>query len=143
GFKVAKPVLTRAFKKTYGLELTDVFTDFDLAVGTYRRTAGVLIPEATKVAWETKKSEIEAAAPGITREKFVYGLSRESYEKEWGRDYDKLGVFDKTMAFLIRIVPKVGPFKVLAFKPPTPSAERMFFASFDATLVSYRGLLKR
>jgi zinc dependent phospholipase C len=143
GFKVAKPLLGRAFRKTYGLELTDVFTDFDLAVGTYRRSAGVLIPEATKVAWETKKSEIEAAVPGITREKFVYGLSRENYEREWGHDYDKPGVFDKTMAFLIRIVPKIGPFKVLAFKAPTPAAERMFFASFDATLVSYRGLLNQ
>src|SRR5687768_1090569 len=38
GFEVAKPVLERAFLRTYGLELGDVFGNLDLAIGTYRRT---------------------------------------------------------------------------------------------------------
>lgn len=143
GFKVSKDVLGRAFKKTYGLELKDVFKSVDLAIGSFRLAVSTIIPEATKVAWETKKDEIEKLTPGIAREKFVYNLSRAGYEKEWGKEYERPGPFAKTMAFLFRIVPKVGPFKAVAFKPPTPETEKMFQDSFNATLDRYRALLAR
>lgn len=143
GFKVSKDVMARAFKKTYGLEMKDVFGNIDLAIGTFRRTVSAIIPEMTRVAWELKKDEIEKAAPGITREKFVYNLSRASYEKEWGSEYKKPGFFTKTTAFFFRILPKVGPLKALDVKPPTPEAERLFMESFNATLALYRDLLAR
>jgi hypothetical protein len=142
GFKVSKDVLARAFKGTYGLELKDVFGNIDMAVGTYRKAVSDIIPEMTKVAWELKKDEIQKAAPGITREKFVYNLSRASYEKEWGGEYEKPGLFAKSMAFIFRVMPKVGPFKALAFRAPTPEAERLFMTSFNTTLDHYRELLR-
>jgi hypothetical protein len=141
GFKVSKDVLARAFKRTYGLELKDVFGNLDLAIGTFRRTVSSIIPEMTKVAWEMKKDEIEKASPGITREKFVYNLSRAGYEKEWGKEYEKPGFFSKSMAYFFRVMPKVGPLKAFAFRAPTPEAERMFMESFNATLDRYRALL--
>ena len=143
GFKVSKPVVERAFKKTYGLDVGDVFANFDLAIATFRRAVGTVIPEMTKVAWETKKDEIEKASPGITRDKFTYQLSRAEYEKEWGKEYKKPGAFDKTLTLFFRVVPKVGPFRVLSFKVPTAEAERMFVASFDQTLSRYRVLLSQ
>jgi zinc dependent phospholipase C len=142
GFKVSKPVLERAFKKTYGIEIKDVFANLDLAIGTYRRAVSGLIPELTKVAWQTKKDEIEKGSSGVTRDKFIYTLPRASYEREWGREYDNPGFFAGAMAWLTRIVPKVGPLKALAFKPPNAETERLFIASFNATFESYRALLK-
>lgn len=139
GFKVSKPVLQRAFKATYGFDLKDIFTDLDLALGTYRRTASVIIPETTKVAWEIKKNELERA--GATREKFMYTLSRSDYDKEWGAQYEKPGLSDKALALFLRVVPKIGPFAPLGFKTPTPEAERMFIESFNATLKGYRAVL--
>jgi hypothetical protein len=141
GFKVSKPVLERAFAKTYGLKLTDVFNNLDLAIGTYRRSVSQIIPQMTKVAWETKKDDIEKATPGITREKFLYNLSQADYEKEWGNQYEKPGAGSKILAFFFRIIPKVGPFKALDFKAPTPEAERLFMESFNATLDRYRAML--
>ncbi|HYV07841.1 MAG TPA: zinc dependent phospholipase C family protein [Blastocatellia bacterium] len=141
GFKVSKTVVERAFQKTYGLDVDDVFVDFDLAIATFRRAVSTVIPEMTKVAWETKKDQIEKASPGITRDKFVYQLSREEYEREWGKEYKKPNAFDKTLALFFRVVPKVGPFRAISFKVPTPEAERMFEASFDQTLSRYRSLL--
>src|SRR6185369_12246140 len=76
GFKVSKPVLERAFKKTYGIELKDLFASLDLALGTYRRAVSTVIPEMTKVAWESKKDEIAKQTPGVTRDKFIYRVSR-------------------------------------------------------------------
>src|SRR5579863_4051773 len=91
GFKVAKPLLERAFEDTYAIPMKNVFKDLDLALGTYRRTISNLIPTMTKVAWDAKKDEIGKTAPGITRRRFVYNLRRASYEKEWGQSYEKPG----------------------------------------------------
>lgn len=143
GFKVSKEVLERAFLKTYGMELKDVFLSLDLAIGTYRRTVSVLIPEMTKVAWELKKDEIQKTKPGITREQFLYNLTRADYEKEFGSEYEKPGFFAKSTAWLFRVMPKIGPFKPFAFKPPTPEAEKAFMESFNTTVARYRTLLSQ
>jgi hypothetical protein len=141
GFKVSKKLLERAFAKTYGFEMKDLFVSLDLAIGTYRRAVSGVIPEMTKVAWELKKDEIEKNSPGITREKFVYNLSRADYEKDFGKEYENPGFFAKATSWLFRVLPKVGPLKSLAFKPPTPEAERFFMESFNTTLDQYRAML--
>jgi hypothetical protein len=141
GFKVSKELLERAFLKTYDLELKDQFVSLDLAIGTFRRAVSGLIPEMTKVAWELKKDDIVKATPGMTRDKFLYSMSRADYDKEFGKEYEKPGFGTKLLGGLVRILPKVGPLKALAFKPPTPEAERLFIESFNATLTRYRALL--
>lgn len=141
GFKVAKPMLERAFKNTYGIEMKEIYGSVDLAVGTYRRSMSVVIPLATKVAWEIKKDEIKKLAPGITSDQFVFNFSRKSYEKEWGEQYEGGGLVARTLAVFFRILPKVGPLKAFAFKPLTPETERMFILSFNTTLDQYRALL--
>jgi hypothetical protein len=138
GFKVSKPVLERAFFKTYGIELKDVFLSVDLALGTFRHTVGGLIPEMTKVAWETKKDDIMKAKPGTTQGKFLYNLSRASYEKEWGNEYERPGICARILAFFFRLIPRFGPFKALAFHEPTPAAQKLFMESFNKTLDNYR-----
>ena len=138
GFKVSKPLLERSFQDTYGIELKDVFKSLDLALGTYRRTVSHLIPEMTKVAWTEKKDEIGKSLRGVTRRKFVYNLSRASYEKEWGGEYERPGAGARILAFFLRIIPKVGPFRALGFRVPTPQAEKLLMESFNRTLASYR-----
>ena len=141
GFEVAKPVLERAFRDTYSLELTDVFGDLDLALGTYRRTVSTIIPTMTRAAWKLKKDELQQT--GVTRAKFVYNLSKASYHKDWDGKYKKPGALSTVLAFVIRVLPKVGPLKALAFKPPTPQTDKLFQDSFNRTLDQFRGFLKQ
>jgi hypothetical protein len=142
GFQVARPLLERAFRDTYSLELNDVFHDLDLALGTYRRAVSAVIPEMTRAAWDMKKDDIQKARPGVTRQKFVYRLSRAGYRKEWSGGYRGPGPGTQILAFFIRIVPKVGPFRPLGFKVPTPATERFFEDSFNRTLDRYDHLLR-
>src|SRR5690242_7548610 len=44
GFEVSKPVLERAFEETYGMKIELVFANFDLAIGSYRRTVSSILP---------------------------------------------------------------------------------------------------
>jgi hypothetical protein len=143
GFEVAKPVLEKAFEETYGLKLDSLFTSYDLAVGTYRRAVGTVIPSMTKVAWQTNKDEIQKEIPGITRKQFLYHLSRSSYKKNWNEPYRRPSFRTRFLAFLIRFVPKIGPFRALSFKTPTPETEKLFMASFNATVEDYEKLVQQ
>ena len=58
GFEVSKPVLQRAFEATYGMRIEKVFLNLDLAIGSYRRAVGTILPALTKVAWQIKSQEI-------------------------------------------------------------------------------------
>ena len=142
GFKVSKPLLERAFPIVYGLELKDVLTHEDLAVGTYRWAVSELIPNMTQVALRTHKKEFIKEKPNFAKKQFLYHLSRSSYEKEWGKDYTRPGLGTRFMATLLRIMPKIGPFKGLAFNSPTPQTEDLYIKSIDATVIEYRRLLK-
>jgi hypothetical protein len=141
GFEVSKPLLERAFENTYGMKLESVFMNVDLAIGSYRRAVGTILPAMTRVAWQIKKQEIRKDAPSLTRKTFLYNLSRSSYEKNWGSTYKRPGIRSKILAFLFRILPKVGPFRPLDFKRLTPETEKMYMASFNSTIDRYRELL--
>src|SRR5215471_4158409 len=63
GFDVSKPVLERAFARTYSLDLSTVFFSEDLAIGSYRHAVSKVIPNMTKVAWHLKKDELKRSHP--------------------------------------------------------------------------------
>jgi hypothetical protein len=141
GFEVAKPLLERAFEETYSIPLQSVFGDLDKSLGSYRYDVRSLIPKATKVAWALKKDDIRRDAPTMTERRFLYNLSRSSYEKRWGKVYQKPGFGSKILAFFLAILPKIGPLRTLSFRMPTPQAETLFMSSFNVTLTEYRRLL--
>jgi hypothetical protein len=143
GFEVSTDLLNRAFQRTYGLQLTDLFGNLDLSLGTYRRSVSTTIPNATRIAWSLKKKAIMKQDPTASRQEFVYNLRRASYEKEWGSNYERPGFGIRLSAFALRLMPKFGPFRGLAFKVPTPATERMFEASFDATVARDRATFAR
>jgi Zinc dependent phospholipase C len=141
GFKVSKPLLERVFPVVYGLEVKDVLTHEDLAISSYRFSISRLIPEMTQVALKTHKKEIMAERPDFAKKEFLYRLSRSAYEKEWGKDYVKPGFGTRVLAAFLRYMPKIGPFKGLGFKNPTPQTEDMYFKSINSTVDQYRTFL--
>src|SRR6478736_7444059 len=123
GFGVSVPLLEQAFQETYGLDLKTVLTNEDEVLGSYRHAVSQLLPKATRIAWSLKKDEILKDQPSMTKRKFLYNLSRASYQKNWGKSYRPPTFWERFLALLTRILPKVGPLKVLQLKTPTPAAE--------------------
>ena len=142
GFQVSKSLLERVFPVVYGVELKDVLTHEDLAVGSYRFAVSRLIPQMTKVALQTHKKDLMRETPNFAKRKFLYRLSRSNYEKEWGKDYVKPGVGTRILSTLLRYMPKIGPFKGLAFNNPTPQTEDLYIKSINTTVDQYRHLLE-
>jgi hypothetical protein len=141
GFEVSRPLLDQAFQQVYGVELNSVLEDEEKALNSYRRDVSKLIPEATRIAWSLKSKEIKGDEPGATHRKFLYNLSRSEFEKQWGKDYQRPSRKERFYAFLYKLLPKIGPLKVLQLKTPTPETEKMFEASFNASVQEYQKLL--
>jgi hypothetical protein len=143
GFEVSKPVLERAFQQTYDLKLTDVIHKEDLAFGSFRRAISKIIPEMTKVALINRRADIVRDTPNFNKRKFLYRLKRTQYEKEWGKGYRKPGPGARVLAFVLKIVPKFGPFKALAFQIPTTQTEDLYIKSINTTIDNYTSLLRQ
>jgi Zinc dependent phospholipase C len=142
GFEVSKEVLDRGFYDTYQLHLQDVFGDVDLAIGTFRRSISKIIPEMTRVALLSRKQEIVHDTPNFNEKKFLFYLSKADYDKEWGSVYRRPGFGTRMLAYFLKIMPKVGPFKAVAFKVPSTKTEDMYVKSVNDTVENYQGLLK-
>ena len=143
GFQVSKPLLERAFPVVYGVELKDVLAHEDLTIGSYRYSISRLIPEMTQVALQTHKKDMMREHPDFAKRKFLYRLSRSEYEKDWGKDYAKPGLGTRILSALLRYMPKIGPFKALAFNNPTPQTEDLYFKSINTTVDQYKAFLEQ
>jgi len=141
GFQVSKSLLERTFPIVYGVELKDVLAHEDLAIGSYRFAVSRMIPKMTQIALRTHEKDMMKETPSFAKKKFLYRLSRSDYEKEWGKDYKKDGFKTRLVAVLLRYMPKIGPFKALAFNSPTPQTAEMYFKSINTAVDRYRVFL--
>jgi len=119
-----------------------VLSHEDLAVGSYRFAVSHMIPEMTQVALQTHKKDLMRETPNFTKRKFLYRLSRSDYERQWGKDYVKPGAGTRILSTLLRYMPRIGPFKGLAFNNPTPQTEDLYFKSINTTVDRYRAFLE-
>jgi len=143
GFQVSKPLLERTFPIIYGVELKDVLAHEDLAIGSYRYAVSRMIPEMTQIALRTHKKDMMKESPTFAKKKFLYRLKRSEYEKAWGKDYTKASFSTEFWSVVLRYMPKVGPFKALAFNNPTQQTEDLYFKSINTTVDQYRAYLQQ
>ncbi len=143
GFQVSKPLLERTFPIVYGVELKDVLAHEDIAIGSYRFAVSRMIPQMTQIALRTHKKDMMKETPDFAKKKFLYRLSRSDYEKEWGKDYTRPDFGTRVWSVILRFMPKIGPFKALAFNNPTAQTEDMYFRSINTTVDQYRVYLRQ
>lgn len=141
GFNVAEPLLKQAFRETYGFDIDQMYGDFDKAIGSDRYTLRTLIPFFTRVAWAYHKDEIRHTNPTITKKRFLYTLSRSSFERHWGKKYQGPTLWDKIVAFLVKILPPIGEIRILRFRALTPQTQQIFMHSFDQATPEYQAAL--
>ena len=142
GFQVAKPLMERAFLDTYGIPVSSLMKDEDLAIGSYRWAVSSLIPKMTKVALVSYKGEIEKETPGFDHKKFVYRLSRTEFIQTYGHTYKGPGIGTRMLAFFVSILPKIGPLKSLQIKVPDADQQDLYLKSVNDTVDKYESYLR-
>jgi Zinc dependent phospholipase C len=138
GFEVAQSLLERVVPKVYGINFKDVIAHEDLAIGTYRWSVSNVIPKMTQVAKLVKQDPNAPEKWDTSKKIFLYHLKRADYEKQWGDKYKRPGVGTRLLAWFLRILPKVGPLRALAFQSPTPQTMDLYFKSINLTINRYR-----
>ena len=128
GFEINDSLLDRAFLKTYGLRLKDVFTSFPIAISALRFSVKSIIPELTKNAWKIKKSFITQLNPLATEKNFYYKTDRDNYRKE----FNQTKVQSIFFTLIIGGLPKYGPLSRFKPKLPNQQCEKLYEQSFDA-----------
>jgi len=61
----------------------------------------------------------------------------QSYERDWGKQYDRPRVSDQILAFLLKLLPPIGPLRAVKLKIPTPPVEKLFMDSFNRSWYSF------
>ena len=141
GFEVSEPLLERTFPAVYGMDLKQVLSHEDLAIGSYRWAISRLIPQMTKVALRLHKKQLASESPNFQKRRFLYRISRADYERSWGKTYERPGFGTRFLAALLSIIPKIGPFKGLDFNDPTQRTEDLYIKSINKTFDDYRHYL--
>lgn len=137
GFRVASPLLRRAFRTTYGLELPDQTLSLRLGLFSYRRLASEVLPEMTEVAWALRGKPLEGRAASL-HHRSLFHLRRVDAAAAWEKTRTKPGVGDHLTAWVFRMVPKFGPLNAFDFHTPTEETEQLFADSLRATIADYR-----
>jgi hypothetical protein len=137
-FKVPKDFLNRVFKETYGLELNDLFTNFDVALTTYRWGFRTLIDETTGIAWQLYREDINSLEPGVVEKDFIQVIPRGDFEKEFGHAFLEPGYFARFFGLLGNLVPNVGPLTRLPYRPLPPQARILYFGAFKKVSMQYQ-----
>jgi len=125
------------------LKMSDLFGDEKRAISTYRFAVSQLIPALTEAAWRDQRDEILAVTPAAERANVVFVFRQVDYEDDYGRDYQKPARFARFLAWVYRLVPKVGPLKPLAFTAPTPEVDRLFEDSIARAHARFQVLLRQ
>lgn len=136
-FKVPREFLERVFRETYGLELDDLFVNYDVALNTYRWGFRTLLDEGTGIAWALYQPQIQALEPGVKRSDFVQSMSRADFTREFGKVFLQPGYFARFASFLFGLVPNIGPLKRLPYKPLPPEVQRFYFDAYRNAFKQY------
>ena len=124
------------------MRIEQVFLNVDLAIGSYRRAVGTILPALTKVAWQIKRAgDPEGSSRHHPQEVPLQPVPLQ-LRKELGFDVPAAGLpVENAGRVLPHRTPGIGPFKALAFEPLTPETEKLYMAGFNASIDRYRELL--
>ena len=99
-------------------------------MNTYRWGFRTLIDEATGIAWELYREDIESLEPGIKRGDFISEMSRTDFVKQFGSAFLEPGYFARFVGFLGNLVPNIGPLKNLPYKTLPDNVKQIFFHAY-------------
>ncbi|HET9742007.1 MAG TPA: zinc dependent phospholipase C family protein [Terriglobales bacterium] len=141
GFLVARRLLERAFRETYGIDVHGIFGRARPALRSYRSSARSFIPEIAEAEVLLHARQFLPDEDDPAYRLFNQRLARVDFERQKRFSYEKPSFKTHLLAFVIRIVPKIGPLSLLAIKIPDRKTEEWYLESVNRTIDRYREML--
>jgi hypothetical protein len=141
GFNVPIRLLEQSFYQTYGLRLNTMYLNQRSAVITYRWSVRSFLPMVAYGEVVLHKKSFPPDSPGSEFALYKDRLQQADFNNGWEQYRKKAGIRSHLMAFLIFILPKVGPLADLAIRGPKPGTEERYVESVNRTVGNYDSLL--
>jgi hypothetical protein len=143
GFKVARDLLDRAFKDTYGIPLHSVEKHERISIWFYCETVDELMPRLTKATWDSKRAEILALYPERTRDTHVVPKSKLKAEDHPLASNDRPNFFEEILGHLLTWFSGKKSFAKLDVMIPTKDGtEKLFLDAWTETHKCYKARIE-
>jgi hypothetical protein len=141
GLRVSARLLDQAFYETYGLRANKIIGKQRAAIASYRRSVRSFLPAFAyaEVLLHKKNFPQDVSTPAF--DAYQQSVSQADFSNGWEQYRKKPGIRTHLLAFLIVIVPKIGPASDLAIRGPNEQTEQKYFESVNRTLSRYEELL--
>ena len=133
GLQVPQTLMERAFFETYGLTLRSQLGRERPAFRSYRSSVRHFVPEVAYAEVLAHKNAFPADNTGPEFQKYQARLAQANAVEGWDKYRHKPGVGSHILSYFIRVVPKVGPFSILAIRGPTQETESKYITSLNNT----------
>jgi hypothetical protein len=138
GLRVPRRLLEKAFFETYGLSLHDMLGNERPAIRGYRSAVRSFIPFFARGEVVLHRNQFLADVSSPDYETYAKELAHADFRKLWSNAYRGPGFQGHLAAFIIRIVPKIGPAALLGIKVPRPETQQLYIHSINQTIARLR-----
>jgi len=139
GFRVARPLLYRAFRDTYGISARGILGPLRTALSSYRWSVTRLLPAFLRAEEVRLRGHLPAEPENAAAAEFSRNVAHNEYAARYKPPYSRPGFGAHVFAAAISVVPKIGELKILDVEAPVASTEALFLNSVDHAVDRFRG----
>jgi len=141
GFGVPSRLLAQAFEETYSLPLASIVGQHRPAVRSYRSSVRSFLPRIAHAETVIHKNDFPPEIDNDALTIFLHHVERADFQTEWNRYRRTAGIETHLLAWIIRILPKIGVLSDLAIKIPTPGTQDLYVKSMNRAIDVYENFL--
>lgn len=143
GFNVPRRLLEQAFFDTYGLPLRSVLGRPGPAIGSYRSSVKGILPDIARAEILIHRNDFPREVDTPAFHQFSKRQKQAGLDNQWARFRSKSGFKLHFIAFMILILPKIGPISDAAIRGPNAETNRWYIESVNRSVDNYEQLLQQ
>jgi hypothetical protein len=141
GLGVPIPLLRRVFFETYGIDIYKVIGHRKPVLRGYRFAIRSFLPRIAYAEVVLHKKSFPADTPGPDFDKLSKDLAQSDFENGWNQYRKKPGIGTHLLAYVIFVLPRVGPLSDAAIRGPHADTQNLYVQSLNRSTESLRHVL--
>lgn len=141
GLAVPIPLLRRALFQTYGVDLYDVIGHRKPVLTGYRFAVRSFLPRIAYAEVVLHKNGFPPDTPSDALDKLNRNLAQSDFENGWDQYRKNPGIGTHLLAYILFILPRIGPLADAAIRGPNANTQVSYVASLNHSIDSLRHIL--
>jgi len=142
GLRVPTSLLADAFFQTYGLDFDRVLGERRPVVRSYRFAVRSFLPRIAYAETVLHKKRFPPDTADESFRIFEQHLAEADFKKGWDPFRKKAGIGTHLLAWIIPIMPRIGPLSMLAIRGPQVDTHERYVDSVNASTDELRRILR-